>query len=70
MSNNTSTIALGDLLTETQLIEIDHLTKRIRAGEDKNILRDYLRTQAEVLEAKGVLADYMFWSLVYHLKLL
>lgn len=72
MSTNTNTrmVSLGDLLTDAQATEVARLAAEIKAGADKRVLREYLRTQSQELESKGVLPDYLFWALVYKLQLL
>jgi len=69
MSNNTTT-TLSDLLDQEQLTQVELLIRTIQqTGMPPTMLRDYLRTQAESLLVKGVVADYLYYSLCYRYKL-
>ena len=70
MSTNLNTTTLGHLLDSTQLTEVEKIVSKIRSNNAPTVdLRDYLRTQSESLERRGVLPDYLYYSLAYHLQL-
>ncbi len=61
---------LSELLDEKQLKQVFAIIQRIQRGTTEvRILRDYLRTQSDSLETRGVVADYLYYFLVYRLNL-
>lgn len=63
------TVTLDQLLDETQRKQVFALMQDIHGGADVQSLRNYLVTQRESLEARGVIPEYLFYSLAYQFKL-
>lgn len=70
MSTNYTLKSLDQILDETQLKVAYRIMAQIKSGlADPKSLRDYLRTQADVLEQRGVVADYLYYALCYKFNL-
>ena len=65
MPRGWSKVKLADLLTDSQCVEVGKLV----AKGDTTALRAYLRAHSSQLEAKGVVADYLYYALVYEFEL-
>ena len=63
------TVTLGDLLDNTQSLRVSQIIQSIRSGSKPETLREYLVTQRESLEARGVLPEYLYYSLCYQFNL-
>ena len=63
-------IRLSDLFDEEQGKRVTEIISKILMKKiPTSDLRSYLITQREALEQKGMLPEYLYYSIVYHMDL-